>query len=321
MIDHRPLIVVMTIAVAAPNLACDDDNSPSLTVPTTIEAEEDPEDEAPDESDELDELEEFDDALAESDGATDAHAADLPDATDEQHAKFTRARTAFLSDQHDEAEELFRELALQKPITNQTISSAVALAQIYVETGRAEKAETLFDDLLDHAGHLPEVLLVVGRVYAELDEPDLAIDALDRAYEQQPDYIFLLPEIAEILFRQGDEDKAGQVLFRYEERLEMMVELLEDTDDTSDRKRQYFVDILGVVHDEAAHRALENVVADDPVDAIRAEAAIALGELGAVDARDTLEEAATDDDSETVRRAARHGLERLRALEAQAPEQ
>ena len=173
--------------------------------------------------------------------------------------------------------------------------------------------------LLEHAGDLPEVLLVLGRVYADLDRHEMALGAFERAYEQQQDYIFILPEMAEILLRNDEEDKAAQLLLRYEERLEKMVKMVKDTDETPDRTRLYLVDILSVVHDESAHQALKTALASDPVATIRAEAAVALGELGAFDARDTLQKAAVDDEAEAVRNAARHALERLREIEEAAP--
>ena len=315
MITSRIRIALIVAALAMWIAACDDDeDDASLTVgapPSTSE------EGAPDGDGDLEGL---DDDSRESGGVEGAvHGADIPEGTDEQQSKFTRARAAFLDDDLDEAEALFKELALEEQVTSETLSSAIALAQIYVETGRPEEAEELFDSLLEHAGDLPEVLLVLGRVYADLDRHEMALGAFERAYEQQQDYIFILPEMAEILLRNDEEDKAAQLLLRYEDRLEKMVKMVKDTDETPDRTRLYLVDILSVVHDESAHQALKTALASDPVATIRAEAAVALGELGAFDARDTLQKAAVDDEAEAVRNAARHALERLREIEEAAP--
>ena len=333
MIRYRAMTILLALAMAAALSACDGDDSPPVTMgaPPAPQSDDSTGEASPPldgdeiDGDEIDGAEidgdklgeELGEALPEASGLDGTHAADLPEGTDEQTVKYHRARTAFLSDQYEEAEELFAELARQEPVTNHTVSSAVALAQIYLESGRTEEAKELFDDIIEHIDELPEVLLVLGRIYADLGEPMTALGAFDRAYSLQQDYIFILPEMAQILLSDGEEEKAIQILRRYEERLAKMVEMLEDTDETPDRTRLYLVDILGVVHDDSAHRALEYAVANDPVPTIRSEAAVALGELGAVEARDTLRKAAVDDESENVRRAARHGLERLRELDGQ----
>ena len=132
---------------------------------------------------------------------TEQHSADLPEGTQEQNTRFLQARTAFLSDDYERAEALFEELAFDEPVTSETVSSAIALGQIYVETDRQQKAVELFTQFHDHVADLPEVLLVMARTYAELDKPGLALQSYDRAYEQQADYIFILPEMAKILIQ------------------------------------------------------------------------------------------------------------------------
>lgn len=250
----------------------------------------------------------------------DAHAADLPEATEDQQDLYIRARTAFLNDQYEEAEELFEELAFKEPVTGQTVSAAIALGQIYIETGRPDDARQMYHELYDHVGDIPEVLLVLARVYSDLDEMDLALSAYDRAFELQPDYIFILPDMAQILVDKEKEEKAAELLRQYEERIHAMAELLEDTDESSDEDRFYVVQILGLVYDERAHTALEHALVQDPKPAIRTEAAVSLGAMGVVDARQTLEEAAVEDDKQTVQHAARHSLEKLREMESMAPD-
>ena len=301
------LAVSAALFLATPVMGCDrsdDDRSPPVTVagaPAPQEAPAAPEVPEP----------------PADDGDGDLHSPELPEGTDDQQSKFMRARTAFLQDDYDTAEELFRELAFDEPITGDTISSAIALGQIYLETGRSEQAMELFEELQEHVQEIPEVLLVLARTYVDLDYPGLALDAYDRAYELQPDYIFILPDMARILIQHDQEERAVELLQRYEDRLERMATKLESPDETGEPMRLYVVDILGLLHDERAHQALEFALANDPNERIRTLAAQSLGELGVFEARDGLQHAAVNDPDETVRSTARHALSTLRDFEQQ----
>ena len=245
------------------------------------------------------------------------HMAELPPGTDSQQSNLNRGRTAFLNDEYTEAEEVFEELAFDEPITSDTVSAAVALGQIYIETGRPEAALELFDELQDHVRDIPEVLLILARTYESLGETDRAIHAYDRAYEQKRDYIFILPEMANLLVEQDRREEAGELYWRYEQYVEELVGHLHDIDATTEDERVYIADIFALVSDERAHQALEESLDADPSERVRVQAAIALGEGVAFDARETLRDAATEDSSEAVRRAARRALDTLRDFEEQ----
>ncbi len=298
----RSLFFVIIAALAMPlNGACDrDDDSPPVTfaAPSGQSGEE---------------MEDSAEAVDEDDVDGPQHPADLPEGTAEQQAKLIEGRTAFLSDQFEEAEEIFKELAFEEPVTGDTISAAVALAQIYIETGRSERALELFADLEEHIAHIPEVLFVLAGVYAELGHPQRAIRAYDRTYALNRDYIFVLPQMAELLIAQGEEEKAGELLFRYEQRVYQMAEILESPDRASEKDRLYVLDILALLHDERAHDALQKALGD-PSAQIRGGAALALADLAVVEARDDIEELAVEDDDQSVRDAARVALDSLRQL-------
>lgn len=249
----------------------------------------------------------------------DQHIADLPPGTADQSSKLLEGRKAFLNDRYEEAADVFEQLAFDEPITADTISAAVALGQIHIETGRPEEALELFDRLEDHVREVPEVLLVLARTYEQLDEPRRAVNAYERAFEAKPDYIFILPEMAEILVREGKKERAGEVLVDYEAYVVELSEHLEDPDETTVEERVYIADVFALLSDERAHEALEQAL-DDPSERVRTQAAIALGEGAAFDARDVLEEVATEDESESVRQAARQALETLRRFEEQFDE-
>ena len=300
---YLPQIICLMIALLI--LGCDRaDDSPSVTVSgAPAEPGPAPTDEAADEPEQAPDTQDM---------AQD-HGADLPEGTSEQNSQFLEARTAFLTDDYERAEALFEELAFDEPVTGETVSAAIALGQIYVESDRQQEAIDLFTKLQDHVGDLPEVLLILARTYYELGQPDLALDAYDRAFERQGDYIFILPEMAKILLEQDQEDRATELLLYYEKRLELFVEKLEDPEQTSEEKRIYLVDIVGLLHDERAHEALEKAL-EDPSEQIRVEAATALGELAAFEAESALRRTATDDESEAVRLAARQAIQSLREM-------
>ena len=234
----------------------------------------------------------------------------LPEGTQEQGQKFTEARHAFLMDDYDRAEGLFEEIALDEPVTNDTLSAAIALSQIYVETGRPEKAVELFERLEEHVEELPEVLLVLARSYAGMGHLEQAVSAYERAYEGNPDYIFILPEVGEILLQEGEEEQASEVLLEYERKLEEMALLLEAGEETPSRQRYFVTEILALLNDDRAHEALIAAL-NDPEDEIRHEAIVGLREMRVEQARDPLEQVAIHDDTAAIRDLAREALSDL----------
>ncbi len=231
----------------------------------------------------------------------------LPEGTQEQRQQFTEARHAFLMDDQERAEELFEDIAFADPMTHDSLSAAIALSQIYVETGRGDQAVELFGRLEDRVSELPEVLLVLARAYGEMGHAREAISAYEKAYEQNPDYIFILPEVGEILLEEGQEEEASEVLLEYERKLEEMALLLEGGEETEDRQRYFVAEILALLNDDRAHQALMAAL-DDPLDEIRHEAIVGLREMRVIEARDELEQVAIHDESAAIRELAREAL-------------
>ncbi len=315
---RRRFALIMIAAVVSTGLlyGCDRDDddadSPPVTYGGAAVADEQPEaDESPPQQHDEPQPDDIPDPAP----GVARHVTDLPEGTDEQRKMLIEGRTAFLNDQYEEAAEIFEELALDEPISSQTISAAVALGQIYLETGRSEQALDLFDQLEEHAGDVPEILLVLARTYEDLGHSRQAIDAYEKAFEAKPDYIFILPEMAELLMREGQKDRAADVLVDYENNVIQLASHLEDHDETSEAERVWIADIFALISDERAHDALRNALVDDPSDTVRTQAAIALGESAAFDYREQLERAATEDESESVRLGARRGLDALRNFE------
>lgn len=309
------LIQVLVFAVAGLSVGCDRDDSrqsPSVT----FSAPPSPQSTSPSTPDDGDE-EGLDDT---GDITSERHPADLPEGTAEQKEQLMEGRKAFLNRDYQRATEVFEELAFQEPVTEDTISAAVALAQIYIETGRSERALELFADLEEHIAEIPEVLFVLAGVYSELGHPRRAIHAYDRAYTLNRDYIFILPQMAELLVQQGEEEKAGQLLLRYEQRVYEFAEILESPARTSEGDRLYVLDILAMLHDERAHQALQAAL-EDPSTQIRGSAALALGDLAVSDAEEELRQLAVDDDEPSVRESARLALQKLSGQPPSDPDQ
>lgn len=238
--------------------------------------------------------------------------AELPEGTPEQQEKMNLARAAFLSDRYEIAEGLFAELARAQPVTGTTVSAALALAQIFIETDRPEEALDLLNDVRKSVEDLPEVLLVIARVYRQLERPAEALRTFDRALQVQPNYIFIYTEMAQIFFEEDDKERGQQLLLRYEQKIEQLATALEDQEKTSEEERIYLVDIFALIHDERGHQALIKAL-EDQSPHIRARAAQALGELAVYEAKDALEQIAVEDSSELVRPAARRALLELSA--------
>lgn len=311
---HHLTPLIALILVTLLSAACDDDGeSPPLTFsggdPSAATADDDQADESG-ESGESDESGESADSDSRGAAPAEAPAIDLPHGSDEQQNQLVQGRTAFLQGDLDTAAERFEALARERPLTRESVSAAVALAQIYAETDRGDEALELFAELEEDVAHIPEVLFTLAGIYGDMGDARRALHAYDRAYALNQDYIFILPQMAEILLAEGKEDEAGQLLAKYEERIAQMANLLESPDDADDADRLYLVDILGMLHDERAHEALENALAD-PNAEVRGAAAIALGELRITTARQAIEDLAVDDEDPAVRDAAKLALAEL----------
>ena len=233
--------------------------------------------------------------------------AELPPGTPEQQEALMQAKMAFLQNRLVEAEELFKDIASAEPVTGDTVSAAIALGQIYSETGRRQRALELYNDLRARVSDLPEVLLVLARTMAELDRPDDAIATYEEALKAQPDYIFLLTELAELHIQQGNQEKAGELLYIYEQRVHTLANRLEDHT-TAPEDRLYLVDVFSFVDDERGYRALIEAL-DDPHPQVRRAAAITVGELQLDEARNILQRVAIEDEVTEVRLAARAALQ------------
>ncbi|MFU8802999.1 MAG: HEAT repeat domain-containing protein [Bradymonadaceae bacterium] len=227
-----------------------------------------------------------------------------------QQVKLNQAKTAFLTDDYDAAEKLFLELIAMEPISSATVSGAIALGQIYVETNRRAEALALYEGFATRAGDIPELILVLARTYASLGEPDRALKAYEKTIELEPDFVFVLPEIGTLHAQAGRTEEAGAAYYRYEQRVYELAKKLENHA-TADEERLHIVEMFSFLHDDRATEGLIKAL-KDPHPRIRLTTAIALGELNVTAARTALETTIVEDGDPQVRMAAREALQSLR---------
>ncbi len=231
-----------------------------------------------------------------------------------QQELMTRAKKAFLNNDVQRAEELFSELAETRPISGPQVSGVIALAQIYNESERPEKALELYEGLEEHVEDVPEVQLVIARALAEQGETERAIEVYEKVLEIQPDFVFAHVELAELHGELGDQEKASKALYRYETRVYKMAETLESPK-TSAADRINILDVFSLVNDDRAIAAVVEVLsADEP--AVRQKAATVLGEIGAPEAKEPLRLLIAREEHPGVRTAAQEAVDEIDALGA-----
>jgi tetratricopeptide (TPR) repeat protein len=113
--------------------------------------------------------------------------------TEEQLVKLTEAKRAFLTNQYEVAEKHFVELVAMEPISSATVSGAIALGQIYLETNRRAQALALYESFARRVSGIAELNLVLARTYASMGESQKALEAYEKAFELDPSFLFILP--------------------------------------------------------------------------------------------------------------------------------
>lgn len=237
---------------------------------------------------------------------------DLGEGTQEQKNLLAEAKQAFLTNETDKAEEAFKKLVDTEPVSGPQVSGVIALAQLYIESGRADKAMELYEDLPDKAAQLAELQLVVARSLGEQGKYEEAIEMYERLLENKPDFIFALVELGNAYAEAGDEDRGAKALARYEKRVQQFSETLE-SEETGEEKRLYLLDVFSLLNDARANQAVAEAL-DNGSPPVRAKAARVLAQTGAVETREDLEKAAEEDPEREVQTAAEQALEELERI-------
>lgn len=243
----------------------------------------------------------------------------LGEGTDVQRRLMAEAKQAFLTNDLEQAEKIFSALFKTEPVSGPQVSGAIALAQIYNETDRPEKAIELYEQLSERVDDLPEVQLVIARSFARQGESTRAIDTYKNLLEAQPDFVFALLELGEIYSQAGREDEATKVLYKYEKKIYSLAQTLENPE-TNPGERLRILDIFSFVSDDRATEAVVKALGSKEPQ-VRKKAATVLGETGAGEATKVLEHASINDPHLGVRMAAKDALQRLEKLGADSGEQ
>ncbi|AWV88083.1 HEAT repeat domain-containing protein [Bradymonas sediminis] len=238
--------------------------------------------------------------------------AGLAEATDSQQMLLLEAKKAFLTDDLTRAEALFETLVKSKPISGPQVSAVIALAQIYNETERPDKAVKLYDDLSDEVSALPEIQLVIARAYADLNEFERAIRAYRKLLKTQPDYVFAQLELGKIYAVTGNNDEAAKAFYAYEQQIYKLSARLESSKSTPEERLEV-LSIFSLVSDERASAATQKALRAESPD-VRRQAATVLGQMGAVEAIPALEGLTMNDPSPLVRMSAQQALKEIKEL-------
>lgn len=241
--------------------------------------------------------------------------ADIPglaEATDSQQMLLLEAKKAFLTDDLTRAEALFKTLVQSKPVSGPQVSAVMALAQIYIETGRPTEAVKLYDDLSDKVSAMPEIQLVVARAYADLNQHERAIKAYKKLLETKPDYVFAQLEIGKLYAKAGQKDEAGKAFYAYEQKIYKLAARLESAK-SSPEERLDVLSVFSLVSDDRATVATVKALGADSAQ-VRKQAAVVLGQTGAVEASEALQKLTINDPNPTVRMAAQQALKEIKEL-------
>lgn len=234
--------------------------------------------------------------------------------TEEQQQLLVQAKSAFLNEQWDEAERLFKELTETGEISGPQVTAYIALGSLYADSDRQADAQKLYEELMEKAPEVPEVHFVMARTLAEQGETTKAMKAYERTIKMQPDYLQAMVELGGLYAKSGRKEEAEKLFYMYEKKVYKLAAALEDQN-TATEDKLGILEIFSFVDDDRANEAIAKQVLDqDP--AVR-ERAIWLAvdlELGAV--KPNLKVLAENDPDRRVRLVAKEALKQL----ADAPE-
>lgn len=241
---------------------------------------------------------------------TDPISGELGEGTQEQQTLLIQAKTAFLTDDYETAEGFFQHLANSEPMSGPTVTAALALGQIFIESDRKAQALELYKSLVEDVPDVAEVHLVVARAYASVGESTAAMRAFEKTLKLQPDFVFIHAELGNLFLQAGRNDDATAQFLKYEQRIYAMAKALE-TPETPDTERLQIVESFGLIADDRATQATVAALTDNHPQ-IRLTAAATLGELNVTAALDALQKMAIEDPDMQVRMTARASVNALK---------
>lgn len=129
--------------------------------------------------------------------------------SDDETVQSTVSLFTVLSMLKNEATELHQDLDF-----SQLIGDDLLLARVYhaFSKGKPKEAELLFTQFTAPEQEKIEKLIVTGLIYAQLGNFDKAIEALEAVVVQSPEYYVVQFQLAEILLRAAQYDKASKLV-------------------------------------------------------------------------------------------------------------
>lgn len=201
-------------------------------------------------------------------------------------------------------------LAFEGPTSGASISAGLAATQLLVQKGANVEAAAAYERLLTMAPEVAEIRFTAGRFFSATGDAARAVTELQKARSLQPDFLPLYPMLGGVLGSTGKQEDAAKLMLDYERRLKRMIDKLADPQERPFRKVP-IIDVLALVDDERASRALIAAVASPDVQ-VRLAAADALtfdAEPAAVEA---IAAAMTAETDAVAKRALAASLKRAR---------
>lgn len=237
--------------------------------------------------------------------------AELKPGTAKQRRLLKKAKKAFLTDDLQKAEPRFKKVIETGPMTGTKASAYIALAQIYIQSGKSGAAVDLLQTIPDPGDEIVEVRLILARAFAAQDERREAVDEYREVLDLQPNYVFVYPSLGALYTEMGDKKKAAELYLKYENKIVSMARALEHPDKSKPINRVNILDIFSAVTDERAVAAVDTAL-DDPNARVRAKAAATAATMKSVSSRPKLKRLASDDPNKYVRLAAKQAVDRLK---------
>lgn len=191
--------------------------------------------------------------------------------------------------------------AFDGPTTGASISGGLAAAELHAQAGRDAEAGAIYERLLQMAPDIAEIRFTAGRFYSGSGQPEKAVTQLEKAIALQPDFLPAYPLLGGVLAATGAAGQSAELMLTYETRLKLLVDKLADPG-IAGQSKVPIIDVLALIEDDRATRALIGAVASNSVHA-RLAAADALSHDPDPAALEAISKAALAETDPIARRA------------------
>ncbi len=191
--------------------------------------------------------------------------------------------------------------AFDGPTTGASISAGLAAAELHAQAGRDAEAGAFYGRLLQMAPDIAEIRFTAGRFYSGSGQAEKAVEELEKAIALQPDFLPAYPLLGGVLAATGAAGQSAELMLTYETRLKLLIDKLGDPG-VAGASKVPIIDVLALIEDDRATRALIAAVAGNSVHA-RLAAADALSHDPDPAALEAISKAALAETDPIARRA------------------